>query len=327
MINFTALTPFSYQLLLLLTVIAVKAIVSHFIPHDPLRAFKFYCYKLSDKVNKAQNSAHQQTIAGLVAMLVTLLPIGVILSMFEVLVEVNFLWQALLLYIAIGAFGLTQTTQTITQALVSKQSHLAKQTLKPLVLRETEPLSEIGLSKATIEMQLLRVLQQGYTVGIIFMLCGPLIAICYRLLLEMHYCWNTKLIKYQNFGLYCKNIVYFIQWLPTRIFSLLLLLTSIGKNTLLFWRLTRRYFFTLNSNIVLKLLALSLAVKLGGVALYDDKINPKEKLRKASFNNLARQPQASDIISADKNIRGIIYFSLFFMVALAVAIEFIVANV
>lgn len=327
MTDFAALSPFSYQLIILLSVILTKAVVSHFIPHEPLRAFQFYCQKLSNKVNKSQNTPNQRTIAGLVAIIVTLLPIATILWMFEVLVEVNFLWQVLLLYVAIGSFGLTQTNRNIAQALVSKQNYLAKQTLKPWVLRETEPLSEVGLSKATIEMLLLRTLQQGYTVAIVFMLFGPLSAVCYRLILEMHYCWNTKLIKHHHFGLYSKHLINLIQWLPIRIFSMLLICSSIGKDSTLFWRLSSPYFFTLNNNIALALFALNLTVKLGGVALYNDQLHPKEKLRKTSFNDLARQPQASDIVSADKKIHGIIYISLFFMISLAAAIEFIAANI
>lgn len=88
-------------------------------------------------------------------------------------------------------------------------------------------------------MQLLRTLQQGYTVAIIFLIAGPLAALSYRLLLEMHYCWNTKLISHKYFGLYSKHLVNLLQWLPVRVFSLLLLFTSIGKNFVLFWRLSK----------------------------------------------------------------------------------------
>lgn len=323
MTDITALSSFSYQLLILLTVILSKAIVSHFIRHEPLRFFRFYCQKLSEKVNKPQNSPKQQTIAGLVSIVVTLSPIAIILWLFEAFVEVDFLWQALLLYIAIGSFGLAQVNKVIAQALVAKQNYLAKQTLKPWVLRETEPLSSLGLSKASIEMQLLCTLQQGYTVAIIFILFGPLVAICYRLLLEMHYCWNSKLIKFNHFGLYSKHFVNFIEWLPVRIFSFLLLFTSIGKNFTLFWRLSKRHFFQLNNSIALLMLALNLEIKLGGVALYDDKENSKEKLRKTSFNDLARQPQVTDIIHANKKVKSVIYISLFFIILLAVTIELI----
>ena len=331
MTDLTALSSFSYQLLILLSVILSKAVVSHFIRHEPLRFFQFYCQKLSDKVNKPQNSSQntpkQQAIAGLVAIVITLPPIIIILWMFEAFVEINFLWQALLLYISIGSFGLTQTNKSIAEALVSKQNYLAKQTLNPWVLRETESLSSLGLSKTSIEMQLLRTLQQGYTVAIIFIIFGPLMAMGYRLLLEMHYCWNTKLVKHSHFGLYSKQLVNLIQWLPVRIFSLLLLFVSIGKNVVLFWRLSRQYFFQLNNNFVLLLLALNLEVKLGGVAIYDDKEHSKVKLRKVNFNDLARQPQATDIIHANKKIHGIIYISLFFIIILAIAIEFIAANI
>jgi len=322
MTDFNTLSSFSYQLVILLTVMLSKMAVSHFILHEPLRYFQFYCQKLSDKVNKPQNSPQQQTIAGLVGIIVSLAPIAVILWLFEAFVAVDFLWQAILLYMAIGSFGLAQVNKTIAQALVSKQNYFAKQTLNSWVLRETEHLSSLGLSKACIEMKLLRTLQQGYTVAVIFIIFGPLVALCFRLLLEMHYSWNSKLTKYNHFGLYSKNLVNLIQWLPIKIFAILLLLTSIGKNFILFWRLSKPLFFQLNNNVALLLLALNLEIKLGGVAMY----NNQEKLRKVSFNDLARQPQVTDIIHATKKVNQIIYISLFFIISLAVAIEFIAAH-
>ena len=325
--DFIALPSFSYQLLILLVVISCKATISHFVRHEPLRFFQFYCQKLSDKVNKPQNSPQQQTIAGFIAILVTLLPITIILYLFEAFIEVNILWQALLLYVAMGSFDLIRINKTIAQALISKQNYFAKQTLKPWVLRETEPLSSLGLSKACIEMQLLRTLQQGYTVAIIFLLTGPLAAISYRLLLEIHYCWNTKLVCYKYFGLYSKRLINVLQWLPVRVFSLLLLFTSIGKNFVLFWRLSKQYFFKLDNNIALLLLALSLEIKLGGVAIYHDQNQGKQKLRKVSFNDLARQPQVTDIIHASNKIKGIIYLSCFFSIFVTCIFVLVFANI
>lgn len=322
-----ALSSFSYQLLILFVVIVCKSTISHFIQHEPLQFFQFYCQKLSDKVNKTQNTPQQQTIAGAVAILVTLVPIAIILYLFEAFIEVDILWQALLLYLAIGSFGITHISKTIAQALVAKQNYLAKQTLKPLVLRETEPLSSLGLSKGCIEMQLLRTLQQGYAVAIIFLIGGPLAAISYRLLLEMHYCWNTKLVTYRYFGLYSKHLINILQWVPVRIYALLLLFTSIGKNFTLFWRLSKQHFFQLNNNIALLLLALTLEIKLGGVALYTEPNQTKQKLRKASFNDLARQPQITDIIHASNKIKSIIYISLFFAAFIAFIFELAFANI
>jgi len=327
MADFITLSSFSYQLLILLVVISCKATITHFILHEPLQFFQYYCQKLSDKVNKPQNSPQQQTISGLISVLVTLLPIAIILYLFEAFVAINILWQSFLLYIALGSFGLAHINKTVAQALVSKQNYLAKQTLKPWVLRETEPLSSLGLSKSSIEMQLLRTLQQGYAVAIIFLIGGPLAALSYRLLLEMHFYWNTKLFSFKYFGLYSKRLVNLLQWLPVRIFSLLLLFTSIGKNFVLFWRLSKKHFLKLDNNMALMLLALSLEVKLGGVALYNDQIQGKQKLRKVSFNDLARQPQITDIVHASNKIKGIIYISLFFIIFIAFSLELIFANI
>ncbi len=313
--TFTEINYFSYQVLLLVSVMLVKFSVSRFIEHEPLRVFQFYCQQLSNKVNKTSNSAKQQSIAGLVAIVVTLLPLAIILWLFADFVAVDYLWHGLLLYVAFGNFNLQKTNKIIAQALAGNQSYVAKQALKPLVLRETEQLSAVGLSKAAIEMQLLRTLQQGYTVAFIFLAIGPLAAFIYRLLLEMHYCWNPKLIDFFHFGYYASFLVSMLTWLPVRLFSLFLLFFSLGRNFLLFWRLSRRYLFQLNNNIAILLLALNLEVKLGGVAMYQ-----QDKLRRTNFNDRAQQPKITDIIHANQQLKKVIAVSLFCLVTIAVTL-------
>ncbi|MBU2894077.1 cobalamin biosynthesis protein [Colwellia sp. D2M02] len=318
MMALTEINDFSYQVIILLVVMLTKLTISRFIEHEPLRFFQFYCQQLSNKVNKSSNSAQQQTVAGFVAIVVTLLPLAVILWLFADFVALDYLWHGLLLYCAFGGFSLQQTTKHIAQAIVGNQSYVAKQTLAPWVLRETEQLSAVGLSKAAIEMQLLRTLQQGYTVAFIFLTLGPLAALLYRLLLEMHYCWNPKLTQFNHFG-YCASVLVNIcQWLPVRLFALQLLIFNLGKNFLLFWRLSRGFIFQLNNNIAILLLALSLEVKLGGVAMYQ-----QTKLRRVNFNDLAQQPKVTDIIHANKQIKQVIAMSLLYVITLAVTCTFI----
>ncbi len=305
---------FGYSVCILLFVMVVKSLVTHFVYHEPLRFFQLYCHLLGNKVNKSKNSAQQQSIAGFVGVVVTLVPIALILWLFEAFVEVKSIWQGLLLYVSLGAFGLKQVNKSIAQALVAKQSYLAKKNLSVWVLRETEQLSSLGVSKAAIEMQLLRHIQQGYVVACIYLLSGPLAALCYRLLLEMHFSWNIKRLEFHYFGAFVNKAVKVCQWLPVRLFSLLLLLSCVGQNALLFWRLSRRYFFQLNTNYVILLLALRLEVKLGGVAMYK-----QHKLRRVSFNDLAKQPQATDIIHADSQIKQVTWLSIIGIVFMSVA--------
>ncbi|MCP4984813.1 MAG: cobalamin biosynthesis protein CbiB [Colwellia sp.] len=310
----TELSPFSYQVLILIIVLILKAVISHFVAHEPLRFFQFYCLQLSNKVNKNQNSTQQQTIAGLVALLVTLLPIAIILWLFADFVAVDYLWQGLLFYFALGNLNLTQINKSIAQALVAKQSHLARETLQPWMLRETKQLSPVGLSKAAIEMQLLRTVQQVYVVSFLFIVFDPLAALSYRLILEMHYCWNGKLAKFKYFGFYSQLFVQLIQWLPTRLMALLILLSSLGSGSALSWRLMRGHFFKLNNNFIIGIHAFSLAVKLGGVAMYQ-----QQKLRKIAFNDLAKQPEPQDIIKSGKKINLAIGSSMLLLIMAAIA--------
>lgn len=307
------LNSFSYSVLILFVVIAIKAFVTRLSSHEPLRFFQFYCHQLSQKVNKLENSQQQKKVAGFIAVVVTLSPLTVILWLFEDFVEVRELWHGLLLYFALGSFGIQSATKKIAQDLVANQSYEAKQTLSQWCLRDTDKLSPVGLSKAAIEMQLLKTLQQAYVVACLYLSIGPLAALCFRLLLEMHYSWNVKVAKYEAFGRAAKVIVELIQWLPVRVFSMLLLLLSLGNNFLLFRRLSSPYFYQLNNNYALQLFALILEIKLGGVAMYN-----QYKLRRTSFNDLAKQPQATDIIHANKEIKLVIYLSFIAVIAIAI---------
>lgn len=318
MIELTALTPFSYQVLILIAVLVIKLLVCRFVVHEPLSFFQFYCLQLAKKVNKNSNSQQQQTIAGLLAVLVTLAPIVIILWLFADFIAVPYLWHGLLLYIALGRLDIGKISHSVAQTLINNQKHLAKQTLTPLLLRSTDPLSTMGLSKAAIEMQLLRIAQQVYAVAFIFILFGPLVALSYRLLLEMHYAWNSKLQRFKSFGSYSYQLSQLFQWLPNRLMALWFILGSVGKGALLSWRLSRSHFFTLNNNFLLSTLAFSLAVKLGGVAMYEE-----VKVRKVAFNDLARQPEPQDMLKAMHKINFAIYGSLFLLITAAASWQFV----
>lgn len=309
------ITPYTSSVLVLLSTIVLKIVLSQFLSHEPLNFFRFYCDRLGDKVNKPVNSNSQQRVAGLIAIIVTLAPLLIILWLFEAYIEVPILWQSLLLYFALGSFGVTNKTKNIAQALTTNKTNEAKQILAPLVLRETDKMSSMGLCKASIEMQLLLSIQQYFIVSFYFLLAGPLAALSFRLLLEMHYRWNIKQSNFVNFGLRADQIVNILQWLPSRLFVFVMLLGTIGQNFILFWRLINKQFFYLNNNISLYCLALAIDKKLGGVAIYKSK-----KLRKTSFNDQANQPDVSDVIHAAKRINQVLVFS-----ALALALSGVLA--
>ena len=307
-------SPYLYSsAVTLLLVIALKALLGLFMTQSHENFFKFYCQRLADKVNKATNSPRQNNMSGLIAILVTLVPIVVILWLFETLIEVVWLWHGLLLYFSLGYIGVSKSNKRIAKELVANNTYQAKQLISPLLLRETQQLSPLGISKACIEMQLLRSSQLLVCVGFYYLFFGPLAAVTFRLLLEMHYAWNIKSQRYQYFGAAANHIVKILQWLPSRLFALLLLLGIVTQNTLLCWRLTRGKFFQLGNSLLLHTLALGLEIKLGGVAMYNG-----QKLRKNSFNDHARQPQATDIIHASKRINYGLYLCVLLVMMLTI---------
>jgi len=306
---FTQLNDFSFNVLLLLIVILLKITIARFVPlitqNEPLQFFIWYCQQLANKVNKNTNSTSQLQISGFIATLISLLPIIIILWIFEDFIAVPWVWHSLLLYIAMGDFKLSLASKNISQALSIKQNHLAKQTLKPWVLRNVDKLSTMGIAKTTIEMQLLRYVQFYFIIACYFLVLGSLCAFSVRLVIIMHHCWNTKLDKFQHFGRFISLIVNIIQWLPNRIFTLIILFTSVGNNAFNNTKKLAHQWLQLNNDIVIHSFALSLNIQLSGVAIYNE-----VKLRRKAYNIQGNQPDISDIHRATKAIHQIFYFLL-----------------
>lgn len=313
MLDWPTLSPFNQQLLLLVSVLLLKVLLQKIAPHHPWLGFRFYCSKLAEKVNKAENSDTQKRIAGIVAVVITFLPLWIIAWLFESLVAIPTLWQGLLLYFALGSGNIFSLAKAIAMAITANNNYQAKQLLKPFVLRDTDKLSKLGLTKATIEMQILTHLHHYVSVCFFFLLLGPLAAFSYRLILEMHYSWNTKRHPFKYFGRFAYHLVQVLQWVPSRLFVLVALLLTVGQNFLLVWRLSMMHFFSTTNDCVLAFFAPAHNIRLGGVAMYD-----MNKLRKASFNDHGHQPEPKDIISIQRFIWRIYLLSAVILLGFSV---------
>lgn len=296
--NFPQLSPFIITTLVMFATLGVKWLLTIFIPHQPLSFFSFYCEQLAKKVNKTTNGVSQQKVAGFLAMSITLIPILIILWLFEDFIVVPILWQSLLLYLALSGTDTFSLSKHVAKSLAANQNYEAKQTLSSIVLRQTENLSTLGLSKACIEMQVLRISQQIVTICFFFLAFGPLASLSVRLLLEMHYCWNVKEERFRHFSTVLHFLVQILLWIPTRALAFAIWFGTIGRNAFLNWRLIFKPFFSLDSNVLIHISALSLGCKLGGVAMYSGL-----KLRKTSFNEHGKQPEISDIIHMSAKLK------------------------
>jgi adenosylcobinamide-phosphate synthase len=306
------LNSFTYSALLLYGVFIVKILVSHYIPHDPWFAFRRYCLLLANKVNKSDNSATQQTISGGISVWLTLSPIVIILWLFVDFIEVTWLWHSMLLYLALGSCDLLTKTKKIESALSLKNTSAAKQKLAPLVLRETQNLSNLGLNKACIEMLISRAIQHYFVIACCFLIFGALAAVTMRMLLEMHYSWNIKLQKYRNFGKHIHLLVNLFQWLPVRFLAITMLLIFSLRRTKGLQIATKLHLKALNNDIIHHYFSLILEITLGGAAIYNG-----EKLRRKGFNKQARQPHFIDIKHTSRYIKQLFMVFTFIIVLLS----------
>lgn len=282
--------------------------------------YRFYCQQLAAKVNKDKNSNSQRKIAGFIATIITITPLVIIVWLFEEFIAVPAIWQAILLFVSLGTFNLNNICKEVATHLASQDKYQAKQYISPWLSRDSEQLSAIGISKACIEMLILRKFQQQFSVGCFFIFIGPLAALSYRLLLETHYTWNIKHHQFTFFGRFINQTVNLLQWLPSRIFLLLLMLTSINHSILLFWRLVKGLFFKANNSIIVAYLSYILELRLGGVAMYS-----KNKVRRLSFNDQGQQPQAKDIIAAVKQLNLVMTLACGILISIVALIAILVS--
>ncbi|WP_286271180.1 cobalamin biosynthesis protein CobD/CbiB [Thalassotalea hakodatensis] len=292
------LTPFILQLIIVLVVLLLRSVIAIVQTKDTTHFFRFYCQRLSDKVNNQHNGTQQQKIAGAAATLITLIPIIIIIWLFEDFVEVPILWHSLLLFFALSGAGAQRMASQLITSINKQENSSAKAHLQPWVLRDTSTLSSMGLCKACIEMLWLNYLQRQFLVILLYLLIGPIAAICYRILLEIHYSWNTKIEKYQYFGKFVGKIISLLQWLPALILSIELSFLMFSKTNRTSAQSISSHISRLTSDYLLATAAKINNVQLGGVALYQG-----HKLRRVSFNQSGSQPSTTELSNTIKQLQ------------------------
>lgn len=318
--TFDTLPPIAQNIAVLLAVISLKFLIARLSPStkpQPLALFfNFYCQRLAEKVNKEKNSDNQRKIAGTIAVTITAVPLIIIVWLFESFIAVPILWQALLLYFSLAAFNFNHLAIKTAQSIASQNKLETKQLLSPWLARDVEQLSPMGLSKACIEMLILRKSQQLFIVAFYFITFGPLAAFTYRLLLEMHYSWNIKRKQFHSFAWFINKTISMVQWLPIRLLLILVMFININQSILLYWRLNKGLFFKLDNSILISYFSYCLGIKLAGVAMYDS-----EKIRRLSFNDQGQQPGPNNIITTIKQLNLVFTLALSLLTSLLILIS------
>nr|WP_245609142.1 cobalamin biosynthesis family protein [Vibrio rhizosphaerae] len=232
---------------------------------------------LAEKVN-TQGSYAQRTLSGTLATLLMLIPALLVLIALEPLVWQPELYHLLLLILALDWRGFSTLSKPLLQALATEDKAQARNLLAERLNRQTETLSVVGLGKASAELLIVGQARQVIAVLFWYGLLGGIGAFMYRLIVELSRVWSPSVPSNYPFGLAASRLNAGCEWIPTRLFALLLMA---GQSLSMIWTQTRQQSRTWPSRNVGWLLCSvghKLSLSLGGPAIYEGKKSVRAKL-------------------------------------------------
>lgn len=210
-------------MLLFLAVLAAR-VAPLPVSYQPWQIFRVAAQGLAKRVLHDSDTASYQRLAGLLSGVVLIAPTAVLYAVLRELSDWPQLLDAVLLYFCLDSSGLPQQLRPVITALDKGQLSLARQLLAPLVLRDTQQLSAVGVVKAALDMLILRFAAQWFAVLCCFWIFGGVTTLCLRLALVLHEQWNCKLPRYQWYGIWLRQVLVVVTTLPVLLFSALLAL-------------------------------------------------------------------------------------------------------
>ena len=185
--------------------------------------WQLLCQRIREKVIPKDANSQQAILSGGLALICLLLPLLIILGILYSFAEYQWIFDVLILVVAADfAYVETKTSQSL-KALQSNKRQLAKDNLQKIVLRDTKPLSELGIIKGNIESYVLRFSYQIVTVLVCYLLLGSVFALFYRLVYEAALDANFKRRSFRKYATVSYYTTRLISCIPVTLFNTILL--------------------------------------------------------------------------------------------------------
>ncbi|WP_428357515.1 adenosylcobinamide-phosphate synthase CbiB [Methyloprofundus sp.] len=217
-----------------------------------------------------------QKINGLLALILSVLPICLCIFYLTRLPVFNDLLSPVILYLCIAPKSLLQHTLAIYQPLQKGNLAQARQAIAMIVSREAGQMDTQAIRKATIESTLENGADAIFAPIFWFVIAGPTGAVFYRLSNTLDAMWGYKNQRYTHFGFAAARLDDILNWVPARLTALSYLLLGDMHHAWSSYRLQSPLCESPNAGIVMSTGAGCLNVNLGGAAIYhgQHKIKP-----------------------------------------------------
>ncbi|MFS1459777.1 cobalamin biosynthesis family protein [Vibrio lentus] len=241
------------------------------IPHaaHPTTLWHKFAELLATKVNNNQNYS-QSLISGTLAWGLMVLPALVILLALQPLVWQSQLFELALLLLAIDWRNNEKLANQLIKALGREDKATARQLLAPIVNRQTESLSSLGLGKAAAETIIMGYARNVVCVLFWYAIGGGIAALMYRLIVELARAWSPSRNQFAPFGSTAIKIVAILEFIPMRLFALMIVCGDKASHTFKMMLVQSRSWPLPGPAWLITAVGNKLELSLGGPAIYDN---------------------------------------------------------
>ncbi|MGJ7095181.1 cobalamin biosynthesis family protein [Vibrio hannami] len=243
----------------------------------PATLWRAFARILADKVN-TNHSYSQSLISGTLAWLLMTVPAVIVLIALQPLVWQPQLFELALLLLALDWRNSEKLANGLSDALTKEDKVAGRKLLEPILNREVSTLSPLGLGKAGAETVVLGFSRNVISVLFWYGLTGGIGAFTYRLIQELSRAWSPSRQTFLPFGLPAVRMLAAMDYLPHRLFALLIALGNKGAGIVKQLKVEGSGWPTPGPGWLLVAVGGKLELSLGGPAIYAGKKTIRPKL-------------------------------------------------
>ncbi len=236
-----------------------------------------FAEQLADKVNTNANY-NQSLISGTLAWLLMIVPMLAVLIALKPLVWQPLLFELAFVLLAIDWRNTDKFCAQFITALAREDKPQARTLLNPIINRNTQPLSLLGLGKAGAETLIMSYGRN--VVGVLFWyaIAGAIGAFIYRMMVELARAWSPSRQRFNPFGIPAVRAVAVMDFIPLRLFALMI---ATGQRAQYVFGLLKQQASSWplpGPSWLIVAVGAKLELSLGGPAIYDGKKAVRAKL-------------------------------------------------